>query len=332
MVAVAVFAVVKAELSQVVVMSAVTRKAETSAFLRLCGSLQPVAGGVMIHVEIDLASTAKRVRAAIVEVFASRCELVKTGSPGRGGVRYVVRVFPGEALARQAGLLDWRGMPILGLPPDLVRGSAADLAAVWRGALLANGSLTGQGDSAVLGVSCPSPEVALALVGAARRLGCTASVRPLRGLERVVVRGEDRIAALLARLGAEVSVAYWRERNRARMAEATPGRGETVRGSNRLRAVEAAARVRARVHRALAILGDEVPEQFRYVAGLRLAYPNLSLIELGRMADPPLTKDTVAGRIRRLLEAADRAAMEAGSSEKESISGPAHSANERALS
>ena len=35
-----------------------------------------------------------------------------------------------------------------------------------------------------------------------------------------------------------------------------------------------------------------------------------SLDELGRLADPPLTKDAVAGRIRRLLAMADRRAEE----------------------
>ncbi|MDN6304079.1 MAG: DNA-binding protein WhiA, partial [Brachybacterium sp.] len=37
-----------------------------------------------------------------------------------------------------------------------------------------------------------------------------------------------------------------------------------------------------------------------------------SLEELGRLADPPLTKDAVAGRIRRLLATADKRAEELG--------------------
>jgi cell division protein WhiA len=37
-----------------------------------------------------------------------------------------------------------------------------------------------------------------------------------------------------------------------------------------------------------------------------------SLEELGQLHDPPLTKDAVAGRIRRLLATADKRAAELG--------------------
>ena len=37
-----------------------------------------------------------------------------------------------------------------------------------------------------------------------------------------------------------------------------------------------------------------------------------SLEELGQLADPPLTKDAIAGRIRRLLAMADRRAADQG--------------------
>jgi DNA-binding transcriptional regulator WhiA len=45
---------------------------------------------------------------------------------------------------------------------------------------------------------------------------------------------------------------------------------------------------------------------------LRMAHRQASLEELGQLADPPLTKDAVAGRIRRLLAMADRRAADQG--------------------
>jgi DNA-binding protein WhiA len=68
----------------------------------------------------------------------------------------------------------------------------------------------------------------------------------------------------------------------------------------------------ARVERALEILGDEVPDHLREAGELRLAHRDASLDELGHHADPPLTKDAVAGRIRRLLAMADKQAEETG--------------------
>ena len=68
----------------------------------------------------------------------------------------------------------------------------------------------------------------------------------------------------------------------------------------------------ARVERAMEILGDDVPEHLRMAGELRLANKQASLDELGRLSDPVLTKDAIAGRIRRLLAMADRRAEELG--------------------
>ena len=102
-------------------------------------------------------------------------------------------VKDGEALARQTGLLDQRGRPVRGLPPAVVSGGACDAVAAWRGAFLAHGSLTEPGRSSALEVTCPGPEAALALVGAARRLGISAKAREVRGVDRVVIRDGDAI-------------------------------------------------------------------------------------------------------------------------------------------
>jgi DNA-binding protein WhiA len=71
--------------------------------------------------------------------------------------------------------------------------------------------------------------------------------------------------------------------------------------SNTGRQVRAAAETCARVTRALNILGDQIPARLAIAAQLRLTHPTVSLAELGQLADPRLTKDAVAGRIRRLL-------------------------------
>jgi DNA-binding protein WhiA len=66
------------------------------------------------------------------------------------------------------------------------------------------------------------------------------------------------------------------------------------------------------VERALEILGDDVPDHLRAAGLLRIENKQASLEELGQMHEPPLTKDAVAGRIRRLLATADRRAAELG--------------------
>ncbi len=68
--------------------------------------------------------------------------------------------------------------PRAGLPAPVVAGGVCDAAAVWRGAFLAHGSLTEPGRSTLLHVDCPGPELAMALVGAARRLGVPQGTLP----------------------------------------------------------------------------------------------------------------------------------------------------------
>ena len=67
---------------------------------------------------------------------------------------------------------------------------------------------------------------------------------------------------------------------------------------------------------------DDAPEHLKDAGKLRLKYRQASLEELGALADPPLTKDAIAGRIRRLLALADKRARELGIPDTESAVTP----------
>ncbi len=305
---------VKDELSRVAVTKPCCRKAEVSATLRFAGGLHIVAGRIVIEAELDTGSAARRLRRDIAEVFGHTSEVHVLAAGGlRRGSRYVVRVVrDGEALALQTGLLDSRGRPVRGLPPQVVSGSLCDAEAAWRGAFLAHGSLTEPGRSSALEITCPGPEAALALVGAARRLGVPAKAREVRGIDRVVIRDGDAIGALLTRLGAHDSVMAWEERRMRREVRATANRLANFDDANLRRSARAAVAASSRVKRAMEILGDDIPDHLATAGRLRLEHGQASLEELGALAEPPLTKDAVAGRIRRLLAMADKRAAELG--------------------
>ena len=55
-----------------------------------------------------------------------------------------------------------------------------------------------------------------------------------------------------------------------------------------------------------------MPDHLREAGTLRLEHKQASLEELGQLAQPPMTKDAVAGRIRRLLAMADKRASDLG--------------------
>jgi DNA-binding protein WhiA len=307
-------AAVKDELAHLEVTKPCCRKAEVSAMLRFAGGLHIVGGRIVVEAEVDSGATARRLRKDIAEVYGHPSEVAVVAAGGlRKGSRYVVRVAKdGEALARQTGLLDGRGRPVRGLPPQVVSGAPCDAEAAWRGAFLAHGSLTEPGRSSALEITCPGPEAALALVGAARRLGISAKAREVRGVDRVVVRDGDAISVLLTRLGAHDSVMAWEERRMRREVRATANRLANFDDANMRRSARAAVAAGARVQRALEILGEDIPDHLRVAGELRLAHKQASLEELGTLADPPMTKDAVAGRIRRLLAMADKRAADQG--------------------
>ncbi|HJU96530.1 MAG TPA: DNA-binding protein WhiA [Jiangellaceae bacterium] len=305
---------VKDELARLEVTKPCCRKAEVSALLRFGGGLHIVSGKIVVEAELDTGVAARRLRRDIAEVYGHDSDIAVVSPSGlRKGSRYVVRVVAGgEVLARQTGLIDGRGRPVRGLPPQVVSGSSCDAEAAWRGAFIAHGSLTEPGRSSAIEVTCPGPEAALALVGAGRRLGIQAKARDVRGVDRVVVRDGDAIGALLTRLGAHDSVLAWEERRMRREVRATANRLANFDDANLRRSARAAVAAGARVERALEILADDVPDHLRAAGLLRLEHKQASLEELGQLSDPPMTKDAVAGRIRRLLAMADRKAADTG--------------------
>ncbi|EUA09008.1 putative sporulation transcription regulator whiA domain protein [Mycobacterium xenopi 4042] len=199
------------------------RRSHVAAAVRR--GLHIVGGRVVIEAEVDLGSIARRLRKDIFELYGYNAVVhVLSASGIRKQTRYVLRVTnEGEALARQTGLLDQRGRPVRACRPSggwQHRRRRSRLAGSLFGARVADRA----GRSSSLEVSCPGPEAALALVGAARRLGVSAKAREVRGADRVVVRDGDAIGALLTRMGAQDTRLIWEERRMRREVRATANR------------------------------------------------------------------------------------------------------------
>jgi DNA-binding protein WhiA len=306
-----ILAAVKAELARAPAGKLCCRKAEVVVALRLAGGLRPAGTKVVVEADFDSAGAAERLRVSLLEVFGQRAQvatLAPAPAQSRGGRRWVVRIADnGQVLARQAGLLDGHARPMGYSNPPLVAGGICDAEAALRAAVLARGSLAWRGNTRELHVLSPDPEASVALTAAARRLGHTATTDEGPGGDVVVICDQDAITALLARLGAPIAAQAWV----ARVVRAPAGGAEAAgrlgfHAANRDRAAAAAAATAARVANALQVLADvEVPAHLAAAGRLRLAHPEASLEDLAALADPPLTKGTMVGRIRRLLALAD---------------------------
>ncbi|MFA5709933.1 DNA-binding protein WhiA [Mycolicibacterium sp.] len=305
---------VRDELSRTHTNHAGCRRAQLATALRLSSELR-VRRGLVVAAEVHTAAVARYLRREIAALhdLPAAAHVLPRDEAIRGG-RYAVRVDTGGGpLARATGLIDERGRPVAGLPTLVVGGSAGEVAAAWRGAFLVAGSLSGPGRSAMLEVRCPSTEAAYALASCARRLGVVPLVRETHGVDRVIVRDVGDIAKLLTRMGATASVIEWERRSSRQHLH----RWANLDDANTQRAESAAAENSTRVERALAILGDAAPTHLADTAMLRIMHEKASLEELGRFSEPPLTKDAVAGRLRRLLALADKHAEEAGAGQQD---------------
>jgi len=304
------------ELSRLPLTNACCRRAETIALLRFAGAVHQEPGRCSIEVDLDTTLVARRLAIAIRALYGYPTQLQvlpTSGYPAAPRHRLQVTApADAAALLRRTGLADPRGRLIHGLPAPIVAGGVCDAAAIWRGAFLVAGSLTEPHRFPALDITCPSLETAMALTGTARRLGITARTKHIRDVDRVTVRDPETITALLTQIGAPDTAATW-ARDRTHHQEHTPTtRLPGFDDANHTRATHAAAAAATRAERALIILGDQVPDNLTAVADLRITHREVSLEALGRMLDPPMTKDAVAGRIRRLLALADRHARHTG--------------------
>lgn len=303
---------VKSELAAIDNDPPVAAMAQAAAMMRFGGGLRPMNNQAVIRAQLDSLEASRWLQHAISACFRRQAVItpVLRTTPEGPVRRYAVLVEHGAtALALQAGLLDRRMRLVQGLPSDILTGNIAQIKAAWRGAFLARGFISEPGASGFLEVVCPSQEAALALQEAARRLGITAAhARQVRSSHRVTLRDPDAIERMLSLMGATKSAREWTGRRSDGETRSKTNRLANFDDANMRRSAKAAAEAIDKVTRAFEILGDDVPDNLRAAGQLRLDHPEASLEQLGRQANPPITKDAIAGRIRRLLQLADKVA------------------------
>lgn len=297
------------ELTRVAVAQRGCRTAQLAATLRLAGDLRVARTGLVVEAVVHTGAMARHLRREIAAIYGYTAAVTTHTTNGlRRGAHYRVRVEEGgTALAYQCGMVDRRGRMVAGLPPTVVGGSISEVIAAWRGAILASGTLNSPGRNTALDIACPSPETAYALASCARRIGLQPLVRESRGLSHVTLRDEGDIGKLLTMVGADNTRISWERRVSQREMYSTAARLANLDEANMRRSARAAAVTVERVLAALEALGPDAPEHLAYTGQLRITHRSASLEELGQLAEPPMTKDAVAGRLRRLLALADRA-------------------------
>ena len=170
-----------------------------------------------------------------------------------------------------------------------------------RGVFLACGSVTDPEKEYHLEFVLEDEAFAAALQRLIARFSLSAHLTRRRAMALVYLKGQSEITDMLSIFGAQsarfaMEDAYIRKelRNNA-------NRAVNCDSANVQRAVTAASRQTEAIERVLAAKGREsLPPALRETAALRLAHPEMSLEELGRLCDPPVGKSGINHRLRKL--------------------------------
>jgi DNA-binding protein WhiA len=278
------------------------RLAELSGLFHVAASVHLRGRGeIALHLDVSSSAVARRgfallrafgvdseIRTYQQQAFdkATRFQLHVEGSP-----------HAYEVLHR-AGVLDSSHRP-LEKPPQRVLARRCCRGAYLRGTLLGAGSLSGPRDPH-LEIRTAEPEGARFVAEVAAREGGTLRVLERRSHAVAYAKGVESIGDVLAVAGATDTLLALEEHAVVAEIRADANRLANADHANLVRTSRAA---QAQLDALRSLDVDDLPDDLREVARLRLRFPHASTAELARHAK--LTKASAYRRLRRLLELAD---------------------------
>ena len=300
---------VREEIAHAPLEASCCRIAYLAAVLRGAGSLH-LTGGGHAHAEIDVGSHAvgRQILTALREESVM-CG-VSAYTPERLGLHQRLQMVLAEdeastRLLLRTGVIDEEGRPRLTVAPSLIARECCKIA-VLRGAFAAAGSVSPPGKPAHLEIRTHGADFAALLATACERLGIPVQMRQRERWAEVMSRRRESVQDLLTVLGAEGAALDVAEDEVVRSARGDANRRANFDNANLTRQVQAARQQTA----AIAVLiqsGDlaALTPALRASAQLRIDNPEMTLSELAEASG--VSRPTLAGRLRRLIELADAA-------------------------
>lgn len=299
---------VKDELSRVEAKRPCCRKAELAALVRIEGTLH-ITGNERFRLEIatETAPVARKVIKLLHGLYDLKTELTVRRSVLHKTNNYLITV-PTQVNLPQAlselGILD----DSLGLTQGILgRVVRRDCCAIsyLRGAFLGGGFVADPHGDFHFELTAESEQIAEDLAALMRRFEVPAKVTRRRGLYTVYLKGAEPIVTFLALVGAHSALLRTEDVRVVKSMRNDVNRLVNAETANLERTADAAIAQVEAIGLLDARVGlDNLPPALRELARLRVENPDVSLRELGELADPPLTKSAVYHRVRRIEELA----------------------------
>lgn len=301
---------VKEELSRVQARRGCCPTAELSALVRVEGALH-IAGEGRYRLEIatETAPVARKTIKLLHELYGLKTELTVRRSVLHKANNYLITV-PSQPKLRDAlrdlGILLADEGIVYGIPGPLVRRDCCAMAFL-RGAFLGGGFVADPHGDFHFELTAETEELANDLAALMGRFDIEARVTRRRGLHAVYLKGAEPIVTFLALAGAHRALLRTEDVRVVKSMRNEVNRLVNAETANLAKTAEASMAQVAAIRRVAEERGlDSLPPALRELASLRIEHPDVSLRELGELADPPLSKSAVYHRIRRLEEMAGR--------------------------
>lgn len=278
--------------------------ATLAALTRVCGTLSLVGRG---HYRLQVATETGAVARTMIGLTHQILKL-ETEFTVRRSVLHRVRNYlislPDQPDLEKAlvllGILDRSGSLVTGIPRHVVARDCCRRAYI-RGSLIAGGFVADPRGDFHLEISVNGEGFARALADLIGQTGVRARVNRRRSSFAVYVKSAEDILRLLEEVGATRSVAEIREARAVKSVKNEVNRRVNAELANQGRSAGAAQRQLELIDQVDALgLRDSLPEALASFCDLRRAHPDLSLRDLGAVADPALSKSALYHRVLRL--------------------------------
>ncbi len=273
--------------------------AELSALIRIEGKLS---ANYRLELTTETASVARRIVSLIHDVYGLKTEITTRRSTLHKSYNYLITVpaqIGLEKALRNLGIISDQGLEF-GIPPNLVKKECC-AASYLRGAFLGGGFIADPRGDFHFELTTQHEELAHGLVGIMDDLGIPAKASLRRGTYVVYLKGADSITDFLALTGAHRGVLALENVRVTKSVRNDVNRRLNAEMANQAKSIDASMDQVMAIRLIIDKRGIEsLPPALQDLARLRLAHPDVSLRELGELADPPLSKSAVYHRIRRI--------------------------------
>jgi DNA-binding protein WhiA len=299
---------VKDELARIESKKGCCQRAELSALVRVEGTLH-ITGPEVFRLEIatETAPVARKAIKLLHGLYDLKTELTVRRSVLHKTNNYLITVPSQKRLPtalRELGILDDSMALTYQVLPRVVRRDCCAIAFL-RGAFLGGGFVADPHGDFHFELTAESEQLAEDLVELMERFDIHPKVTQRRGLYAVYLKGAEPIVTFLALVGAHRALLRTEDVRIVKSMRNDVNRLVNAETANLVKTAEAAAGQVDAISLIEDTRGlDSLPPALRELAELRMVHPDVSLRELGELADPPLSKSAVYHRVRRIEEIA----------------------------